>query len=263
MLPKPDIRPIETLRWSWKAMLDNLGRRLSGTFIFAVLFCIFGWVAGGWSLGILMAALSAPAFIFFFELPGRTVETRVIPNQGIQRSFVSGLRSFAGGCLVFSILFAYLFGPPGILIGVGFGLVVALLNGWHTCIQHLILRVILWRKHYAPWNYVRWLDHTVERLLLCKVGAADPTRICNTTPNTARYVVWEPEAGDCFWRPAPRGETSRGYLPKKVTAASVSVSHPSPSPSSNLRYQRSNRLLAYTSFGLKPYLHAALGFQPD
>ena len=165
-----NIRPIETLRWSWKAMLDNLGRRLFGTLIFSMLFGIFGWVAGGWSRGILMAALSAPAFILFFEIPGRTVETRVIPNQGIRRSFVSGLISFLGGCLAFTLLCAQFFGPPGSLLGVGFGLVVALLNGWHTCTQHLILRVILWRKNYAPWNYVRWLNHSVERLLLRKVG---------------------------------------------------------------------------------------------
>ena len=49
-------------------------------------------------------------------------------------------------------------------------MVVALLNGWHTCLQHLMLRVILWKSKFAPWNYVRWLDHCVERLLLRKVG---------------------------------------------------------------------------------------------
>jgi len=165
-----DIRPIETLRWSWKAMLDNLGRRLLGTLIFSVLFGVFGWVAGGASLAILLASLSAPAFILFFELPGRTVETRAIPNQGIHRSFVSGLLSFGGGSLAFALLFAYAFGPSGAIVGIGFGLVVALLNGWHTCLQHLMLRVILWKSKFAPWNYVRWLDHCVERLLLRKVG---------------------------------------------------------------------------------------------
>ena len=37
-------------------------------------------------------------------------------------------------------------------------------------IQHHILRFLLWRKDYAPLNYVSFLDYAAGRVFLYKVG---------------------------------------------------------------------------------------------
>ena len=36
--------------------------------------------------------------------------------------------------------------------------------------KHILLRLTLWRKNYAPWNYAQFLDYATERLFLQKVG---------------------------------------------------------------------------------------------
>ena len=42
--------------------------------------------------------------------------------------------------------------------------------GGRACIQHLVLRIMLWRNGSAPLNYVRFLDCAAERIFLRKVG---------------------------------------------------------------------------------------------
>lgn len=58
----------------------------------------------------------------------------------------------------------------GLLPGLAVGLVLGLRNGGAACIQHGILRFLLWRTKCLPWNYPRFLDYAAERILLRKVG---------------------------------------------------------------------------------------------
>jgi hypothetical protein len=58
----------------------------------------------------------------------------------------------------------------GLLPGLAVGLVLGLRNGGEACIQHCILRFLLWRTKCLPWNYPRFLDYAAERILLRKVG---------------------------------------------------------------------------------------------
>jgi hypothetical protein len=50
------------------------------------------------------------------------------------------------------------------------GLVGAFGFGGLACIQHLVLRVLLWRSKALPWDLPRFLDYAAERILLRKVG---------------------------------------------------------------------------------------------
>jgi len=47
---------------------------------------------------------------------------------------------------------------------------MALRTGGTACIQHFVLRWLLWRKGAIPWNYPRFLDYAAEHILLQKVG---------------------------------------------------------------------------------------------
>ena len=54
--------------------------------------------------------------------------------------------------------------------GLILGLILGLLNGGATCIQHFNLRQILHSKGRIPWNYAHFLDYASDRLLMKKVG---------------------------------------------------------------------------------------------
>ena len=56
-------------------------------------------------------------------------------------------------------------------IGFCIGCISGLLGGGgKPCIQHLILRLILYCNGDIPWNYARFLDYATERIFLQKVG---------------------------------------------------------------------------------------------
>ena len=42
--------------------------------------------------------------------------------------------------------------------------------GGRACIQHLVLRIMLWCGGFAPLNYVRFMDYAAGRIFLRKVG---------------------------------------------------------------------------------------------
>jgi hypothetical protein len=50
------------------------------------------------------------------------------------------------------------------------GLVGGLRAGGAACLKHVVLRLWLTRNGSTPWNYVWFLDHAAERILLRKVG---------------------------------------------------------------------------------------------
>ena len=50
------------------------------------------------------------------------------------------------------------------------GLIIGPIYGGRACVQHYVLRIMLWRNGSAPLNYVRFLDYAAERIFLRKVG---------------------------------------------------------------------------------------------
>jgi DNA polymerase III delta prime subunit len=55
-------------------------------------------------------------------------------------------------------------------VGVFVILIVGPFFGGIACIQHLFLRLILWRSGTIPWNFARFLNYCVERRLLLRIG---------------------------------------------------------------------------------------------
>ncbi|MBV9690409.1 MAG: TIR domain-containing protein [Ktedonobacteraceae bacterium] len=134
---------------------------------------------------------------------------RMTANQGIHRSAHNSIRLGLTSGLFIGLMTALIFGPIwawivsfvlsvleknvsplplfvidimndsslpliglgwGIGIGIAVALVVALRNGGVVCVQHALLRFLLWRAKSIPWNYPRFLDYAAERILLRKVG---------------------------------------------------------------------------------------------
>lgn len=113
---------------------------------------------------------------------------RIKPNQGIQRSAQNCLIVWLMSSLFTIFLFGLLFwllpvsalfsgitqldnalfnGPIyGILVGLSIGLIF----GGAAYIQHIVLRIFLWRSGCTPWNYLRFLEYANDRRLLTRIG---------------------------------------------------------------------------------------------
>lgn len=180
--PENKVEVVEKLHWSWR---DATGGRLFiGLFIglfsglavglinFSGLLLVFVTLSTG-LIGGLVGGLVGGLKI------GGEIEAKTIPNQGVWRSARNAILSG-----LFIGLFVELFIAPvdalvfgwvhalinGLLYALTFGLLVGLLYGGFVCIQHVVLRLMLYRNGSISLNYVRFLDYCAERVFLRKVG---------------------------------------------------------------------------------------------
>jgi hypothetical protein len=147
--------------------------RLSYLLSLGLSYLLSSWLSLGLGLGLSYWLLLG----LFNGLSSDTLDERrrITPNQGIRRSarnsilvgLISGLVSFPIVilCVVLSVWLSL-----GLIVGLSGGLLAGLLNGGLACIQHGVLRWLLWRSGFIPRNYVRFLDFAAERILLRKVG---------------------------------------------------------------------------------------------
>jgi len=86
---------------------------------------------------------------------------------GLVGGVIGGTAGSTVGGTVGGLVLALIFG-----LGSGpiFGLVGFLEIGGRACLQHLVLRLLLWRNGLAPLGYVRFLDYAAGRIFLRKVG---------------------------------------------------------------------------------------------
>lgn len=171
-----EIKPVETLNWSWKALQNNLRLALVGT----IMGLATGGVIYGLIFGLTSFMLSELIFGLFYGFGGSEIHQKDNPNQGIWQSFqnatilgiiiglilwlITGLLSLLAGGTIFGAFIGCL------LFGLIFGLIGWLSGGGAACIRHIVLRFKFYRLGYSPWNYARFLDYATERLFLQKVG---------------------------------------------------------------------------------------------
>lgn len=123
-------------------------------------------------------------------LISREVRIKSKPNQGIWMSRRNAIIAsliicliLIGSCgLIGGLIGLITEGISGLFLGILSGLSIGLLGlpvslpiammkgGGKACIRHLVLRLILYRKGYIPWNYARFLDYATERIFMQKVG---------------------------------------------------------------------------------------------
>ncbi|GER90925.1 hypothetical protein KDW_50870 [Dictyobacter vulcani] len=110
-----------------------------------------------WSIHILMLFIFTRSYYLFSRGLGLMLsdesgqQLNILLDQGLNEVLSFGLHN-------------------ALYIGPSCGLLVGLLIGGWACIQHIILRVLLWRSGAIPWNYAQFLDFATERILLRKVG---------------------------------------------------------------------------------------------
>jgi len=180
------IQPREVLTRSWRGTRRSFVPGLGvGLFVGLVIGLLFGlWVFGlgaGLLFGLgagLSAGLSAGLVSgFLTNQPDERIRLR--SNQGIWRSAQNGLVvgllfGLLFGLLV-RLLFRLVFGlwvglDYMVVFGLVIGLFVGLSAGLGAFFQHFALRFWLWRAKCIPWHVIVYLDESVERILLRKVG---------------------------------------------------------------------------------------------
>lgn len=165
-------KPIDNLRWSPKKGLRYLP--------FSIVIAIALYV--GTQVGLVASIVIG---IFFNLIVGfesaKDVDRRAVPNYKIWRSAANAIKLFAIVGLSAGVTFYVAHGAPGqggsLASGIANGLIFgvgAALGGAGgaglNCIKHLVLRFVLWKNRYAPWNYARFLDDACDRIFLQRVG---------------------------------------------------------------------------------------------
>jgi uncharacterized membrane protein len=99
-------------------------------------------------------------------------------------SWREAAKSFRRGLIVALIISLF----AGVLLGMIYGLTLGLVTGLFymivgmlvgvlacgglSCFRHFILRFLLYRLNYTPWNYARFLDNAANHLFMQKVGGS-------------------------------------------------------------------------------------------
>jgi serine/threonine protein kinase len=200
-LSKLEIDTVETLKWSWREARRSLKVGLkNGIPLGVVAGLVFGiiselapqitpdrvseQVGSGLFLGMIGGLtggiVGGVIYGLTHGLRGSTIETKTIPNQGIWRTLMSaGIGGLIGGVidtLVMTALYSWLLGwRIGIIYGLSYGFFGGFIAGFifgggQACLKHLVLRMILHRDRYIPWNYSQFLNHVSGRVFLQKVG---------------------------------------------------------------------------------------------
>ena len=163
--------PVTALRWSWASVRTYLVFWLSISLPFGLLLML------GKALGIAPDGLRAGFFIWMSGLifgvlgglaTGTDVEKTTTPNQAIWQSAKTALSTALIGVL--GLVSAAVLLRTAISVSVSEGLLAGWLLGGGACIVHLTLRLLFYCSKCMPWNYARFLDWTVDRLFLQKVG---------------------------------------------------------------------------------------------
>jgi hypothetical protein len=149
-----------------------------------------GGAIGGVLLG-LFSGLYSPMLVGLYNSKTlfQEMSNRIVPNEGIYRSMKNALFISLAVWLSNGVLGLVLFLDAIIFFGVILriseflvflifwmicwmilGMIPGMIFGGYACIQHAVLRFLLWQDGFAPLRYVRFLDHAAELLFLRKAG---------------------------------------------------------------------------------------------
>lgn len=201
-----NIKTVETLKWSWKEAKSTfhtgmiyglIAGPITGLIYFWLFFWLFFWqifwqifwqMAGlvlitGLIYGLIGALIGALIGTLIGGFRGPEMQKKFEPNQGIWKSgrnaliygLITGLIGAPIGALIYGLIYGLSVGLISALsFGLSFGLIGVLIGvligGGTTCLRHFILRLMLYRMGYIPWNYARFLDNAADHLFLQKVG---------------------------------------------------------------------------------------------
>lgn len=209
------IRPAYELRWSWRELRRQFPGRMPVGVLLGVIAGAVAWSQDtgpqrGPLFGLATALLALALFTAIGGFAGGLREERVSPNEGMRRARRMALLGSLPFALPFGALTAVLYGlaynpivgmAAALHTTLAFWVVAGLWAGGRDYLQHLTVRALLHRSGLAPWQYMRFLDYAVRRLVLQQVGLG--------------YQFMHPELLDYF---ADRNScTTRSQRPQRLS----------------------------------------------
>lgn len=180
LLDNEEIEPVR-LGWSWDRAKTGLIAGLTLGFVLGFIVFLYDWLVGGFWLGLrwgLALWISYGCFLGIVSGLQAGVRGSTEPNQGMWESLKSAI-----AVTLLATPMAMLVAGVGLLIplgsvswrlafwiGIAGGLLSGLFSGGIPCIQHLVLRILLWRRGMIPWNYAQFLEYAHDLRLLQRVG---------------------------------------------------------------------------------------------
>ena len=165
------IKTVETLKWSWRELIQGLGYGLGYSLIFALVYGLLRGQLIGLVYGLIGGLIFGLIYGLLRGFRGPEINQKGHPNQGIissaQNAAVLGLLSGLVSGLIGGLIGGLMY---GVIWGIFYGLIGGLIGGGKACISHFILRLIIYFNRYTPWNYAQFLDYAADRLFLQKVG---------------------------------------------------------------------------------------------
>jgi NACHT domain len=180
LLDNEEIEPVR-LGWSWHRAKTGLLAGLTAGFVLGSVVFFYDWFMHDFDLGLRWgSALGGSYGCFIAIVSGLQAGVRgsTEPNQGIWESFKNAIVvTLLATPMAMLVAGVGLLIPLGFLnwqlaawIGVGAGFLSGLFSGGLPCIQHGVLRFLLWRRGVMPWNYARFLEYAHDLRLLQRVG---------------------------------------------------------------------------------------------
>lgn len=178
-----DIRPVETIRWSWDGALRG---SIPGLLIGVILGLLDQYITGTTRQNdviLIFAALGALLTGLVGGLRRGVVASKALPNEGLRLSLRYGLRVGLIFALASALVFGLIFGLGAnqtidfwsgwrisLRLGIMLGLLALLWYGGIEVLHHAVLRMLLQREDSIPRRYPAFLDHAVELIFLRRVG---------------------------------------------------------------------------------------------
>jgi hypothetical protein len=182
------ITSVERLQWSWVPLRANDWKRtlplLAGTLGVTFVIGLMLVLVGAWQYGIAATvSLFLSMIVFTLFITGssvKVVETKTVPNQGMRRSAWHALIIGGGSGLLAGGVAGCVWRvvgtdvstsiTHGITVMLNTAAAIGLVYGGLACIQHVVLRWLLWRSRMAPLRYAAFLDDCAKRIFLHRVG---------------------------------------------------------------------------------------------
>ena len=170
-----EIRPITRVRFSWSVLKKHFIRKLLAALSIGVFHGAGISFVVNPGVGLAAAVITALGFIGFgaidFDYIKVNADSIQSPNEGVRLSLKHALLGFVFGGVIGMLIGGLVEGWQGaILCGLIFGTIFSMFVGTLTCVQHFLLRFLLWRNRDAPWRYTKFLQYAVERIFLYRVG---------------------------------------------------------------------------------------------
>ncbi|MGK7939386.1 MAG: NACHT domain-containing protein [Crocosphaera sp.] len=192
-----NIQTVETIQINFfknrKKLINILIVLLIRGFIFALIFgvifgVIFGLIRGfiyGLTMGLFIVLLTMPIIVLIKGLSGAELNIKTYPNQGIQESIKNGLTISLINAVLINCIFVpiiqFIILPIANKYKVGefinflyymmlYMIACSVIWTILPVLKHLSLRITIYFKNYAPWNYAKFLDYVTDKLFLQRVG---------------------------------------------------------------------------------------------